>query len=137
MTVPFPTHNPPELGAPLGAYSQMLEVPAGATLFLLSGQTPMREDGSIPADFDEQAEIVWRRISVALGAVGLHCGHICRVVTYLVDPADAARHAKVRARYLGEARPAATGIVVRALFNPAYRLEVEVTAARPPASPAK
>ena len=132
MTLPFQTHNPPELGPPLGAYSQVLEVPAGAGLVLLSGQTPMREDRSVPEDFDEQAELVWSRIRTALGAVGLDCHHICRVVTYLVDAADAPRHARVRARYLGDARPASTGVVVRALFNPAYRLEVEVTAARWP-----
>ncbi|MFO1291661.1 MAG: Rid family hydrolase [Rubrivivax sp.] len=130
----FRTCNPAELGQPLGSYAQVLEVPAGAGLIFLSGQTPMRADGSIPTDFDEQAELVWHRIQVALAAVGLECRHICRVVTYLLDSADASRHARVRARYLGDARPASTGVVVRQLFNPAYRLEVEVTAARPPAS---
>lgn len=134
MTLPFSTCNPPALGQPLGAYSQILEVPAPAGLVFLSGQTPMREDGSIPDDFDEQAEVVWCRIDAALAAVGLDCRHICRVVTYLVDAADAPCHARVRARHLGDARPASTGLVVRALFNPAYRLEVEVTAARPQAA---
>ncbi|XAH24029.1 Rid family hydrolase [Xylophilus sp. GW821-FHT01B05] len=127
----FQHHNPPALGAPLGAYSQVLEVPAGASLVLLSGQTPIAEDGSVPVDFDAQADLVWRRVGLGLAAVGLDYRHICRVVTYLVDGADAPAHARVRARYLGAARPASTGLVVRALFNPAYRLEVEVTAARP------
>lgn len=132
--LPFATHNPPALGAPLGAYAQVLEIPAGASLVFLSGQTPILEDGSVPEGFDAQAERVWERIAIALAAVGLDCRHICRVVTYLVDPADAPAHARVRARYLGAARPASTGLVVRALFQPAYRLEVEVTAARPPAA---
>ncbi|GMV48171.1 MAG: enamine deaminase RidA [Pseudomonadota bacterium] len=132
--LPFRTCNPVELGQPLGSYAQVLEVPAGADLVFLSGQTPIRADGSIPTDFDEQAEVVWRRIEAALAAVGLECRHICRVVTYLLDSADAPRHARIRARYLGDARPASTGVVVQQLFNPAYRLEVEVTAARPPAA---
>ena len=127
--LPFALHNPPALGAPLGAYAQVLEIPAGAALVFLSGQTPILEDGSVPGDFEAQAERVWQRIAMALAAVGLDCRHICRVVTYLVDPADAPAHARVRA-----ARPASTGLVVRALFQPAYRLEVEVTAARPPAA---
>lgn len=131
MTHAFRHHNPPELGAPLGTYSQVLEAPAGSTPLYLSGQTPLRADGSVPTDFEEQADLVWRRIGIALAAAGLDYRHICRVVTYLVDPADAALHARVRARYLGDARPASTGVVVRALFNPAYRLEVEITAARP------
>jgi len=127
-------HNPPALGTPLGAYSQLLEIAPGSAQVFLSGQTPMLEDGSVPADFEAQAERVWQRIAIALAAVGLDCRHICRVVTYLVDAADAPAHARVRARYLGAARPASTGVVVRGLFNPAYRLEVEVTAARPPAA---
>jgi enamine deaminase RidA (YjgF/YER057c/UK114 family) len=131
--LPFALHNPRALGAPLGAYAQVLEIPAGAALVFLSGQTPILEDGSVPEDFEAQAERVWQRIAMALAAVGLDCRHICRVVTYLVDPADAPAHARVRARYLGAARPASTGLVVSALFQPAYRLEVEVTAARAPA----
>jgi enamine deaminase RidA (YjgF/YER057c/UK114 family) len=130
--LPFALHNPRALGAPLGAYAQVLEIPAGAALVFLSGQTPILEDGSVPEDFEAQAERVWQRIALALAAVGLDCRHICRVVTYLVDPADAPAHARVRARYLGAARPASTGLVVSALFQPAYLLEVEVTAARPP-----
>lgn len=129
MTYPFHCHNPPELGAPLGPYSQALTVPAPSQLLLLSGQTPLREDGSIPESFDEQAELVWHRIGLVLAQAGLGYQHICRVVSYLVDPADAPAHARVRMRHLGSARPASTGIVVPRLFNAAYKLEVEVTAA--------
>lgn len=125
------THNPPALGTPLGSYSQVLEAPPGSALVFLSGQTPRREDGSIPERFEEQAEIVWQRIVTALRAVGLDSSHICRVVTYLTDASDAPAHARIRARHLGDARPASTGIVAAALFHPAYRIEVEVTAARP------
>ncbi|QHE84481.1 RidA family protein [Hydrogenophaga sp. BPS33] len=129
MTYPFDCFNPTELGAPLGPYSQALAVPLHSQLLLLSGQTPLRQDGSIPESFDEQAELVWHRIGLALAEAGLGYQHICRVVTYLVDPADAPAHARVRARHLGTARPASTGIVVPRLFNAAYKLEVEVTAA--------
>lgn len=129
MTYPFPCYNPTELGAPLGPYSQGLAVPAHSQLLLLSGQTPLRDDGSIPDTFEEQAELVWHRIGLVLAEAGLAYQHICRVVSYLVDPADAAAHARVRLRHLGTARPASTGIVVPRLFNVAYKLEVEITAA--------
>lgn len=127
----FECINPPELGKPLGPYSQALVVPAGSQLLLLSGQTPLLPDGSVPQGMEAQADLVWRRIGHALREAGLDYVHICRVVTYLIDVADAPAHAKVRAAYLGDARPASTGIVVSQLFNPAYRLEVEVTAAWP------
>ncbi|WP_342132574.1 RidA family protein [Hydrogenophaga sp. OTU3427] len=127
----FDIHNPPELGRPLSAYSHAVEVAAGYRIVYLSGQTPMLLDGSVPPDIETQAEVVWQRIAIALAAAGMDCSHICRVVTYLTDAADAPAHVAVRARYLGDARPASTGLVVKALFNPAYRLEVEVTAAGP------
>lgn len=127
----FRVANPPALGAPLGSYSQVLQVPAGSALVFLSGQTPRREDGSIPDTFDAQAERVWQRIGIALRAAGLDYAHICRVVTYLTHAADAPAHARVRSRYLGDARPASTGVVVSGLFHPDYRIEVEITAAHP------
>lgn len=129
MTYPFQTFNPPELGAPLGPYSQAVVIPAGTQLLQLSGQTPLREDGTIPDSFEEQADLVWRRIGTVLAQAGLDYRHICRVVTYLTDAADAPIHARVRAHYLGTARPASTGLVVPRLFNTAYRLEVDITAA--------
>ncbi len=125
----FTRFNPPELGAPLGPYAQAVATPPGSQLLLLSGQTPLRRDGSVPEGFAEQAELVWRRIGIVLAQAGLGYEHICKVVSYLLDPADAAAHAAIRMRYLGANRPASTGIVVSRLFNPAYRLEVEVTAA--------
>ncbi|MGB3067980.1 MAG: Rid family hydrolase [Ottowia sp.] len=128
---PFQCINPPELGKPLGPYSQGLIVPGGRQLLQLSGQTPLREDGSVPEDMEAQADLVWKRIGIVLREAGLDYLNIFRVVTYLVDAQDAPVHAKVRARYLGSARPASTGIVVSQLFNPAYRLEVDVTAAWP------
>lgn len=131
----FRTTNPPALGEPLGSYSQILEAPAGSALVFLSGQTPRRDDGSIPSDFAQQAELVWQRIATALQAVDLTPAHICRVVTYLTDASDAPTHARIRSHYLGSARPSSTGVVVPALFHPDYRIEVEVTAARPPGSP--
>lgn len=131
----FTRFNPPELGAPLGPYAQAVATPPGSRLLLLSGQTPLHRDGSVPEGFDAQADLVWRRIGIVLAQAGLGYQHICKVVSYLVDPTDAAAHAAVRSRYLGTNRPASTGIVVSRLFNPAYRLEVEVTAAWPPGTP--
>lgn len=128
---PFACINPPELGTPLGPYSQALVLPAGSQLLQLSGQTPLQADGSVPEGMEAQADLVWRRIGIVLRQAGLDYLHICRVVTYLVDPKDAPVHARIRAHYLGAARPASTGLVVAQLFNPAYRLEVDITAAWP------
>lgn len=127
----FQCINPAELGKPLGPYSQALVVPAGSQLLQLSGQTPLLEDGSVPKGFEAQAELVWHRIGVTLREAGLDYVNIYRVVTYLLDPHDAAAHARIRSKYLGSAKPASTGIVVSRLFSPAYLLEVEVAAAWP------
>ncbi|MBS7777279.1 hypothetical protein [Acidovorax sp. CCYZU-2555] len=60
----FQCINPAELGKPLGPYSQALVIPAANQLLQLSGQTPLRADGSVPESFDAQAELVWHRMSV-------------------------------------------------------------------------
>ena len=48
--------NPREVHAPVGPYSHTAVVPAGTELVFVSGQVGMRADGSVPAEFAEQAE---------------------------------------------------------------------------------
>lgn len=60
----FQCINPAELGKPLGPYSQALVIPAASQWLQLSGQTPLRADGSVPEGFEAQAERVWHRMSV-------------------------------------------------------------------------
>jgi enamine deaminase RidA (YjgF/YER057c/UK114 family) len=56
---------------------------------------------------------------------------IVKVTTYLTRPEDFKVHPRIRAQYLGEARPAATALCVTALAAPEFLCEIEVIAAKP------
>jgi 2-iminobutanoate/2-iminopropanoate deaminase len=122
-------HNPPTVPAPLGSYSHGVEVPPNSRLLYVSGQTAVDANGDIPDGIEAQAELVWSRIAAVLAAAHMGIPHICKMTAYLTNSANAAGYARVRAKYLGEHRPAAVGIIVPALFNPKYLVEVEVIAA--------
>lgn len=127
----FKTCNPDSILEPQGPYSHGLEIPPNSRLLFVSGQTAGRKDGSIPTTIEEQAEVVWTRISAVLKSAGMDIGNIVKVNSYLRRREDAPAYARVRARYLGAHRPAMLGLVVTELFRAEYLLEVEVIAAQP------
>jgi len=55
---------------------------------------------------------------------------VVNINVYLTDPADLPVWARVRDEIVGIARPAGTGVIVKALAAPAARVEVTVIAAR-------
>ncbi len=129
----FKIHNPETILEPLGPYSQGVEIPPNSRILFVSGQTAGDRQGHVPAGMAEQSEAVWQRISAVLASAGMGIPDIVKVNSYLRNRADWAEYAAVRARYLGDCRPAALGLVVSDLFRTEYLLEVEVIAARPAA----
>ena len=57
-------------------------------------------------------------------------GDLVRLTTYLIDPRDRAAYMAVRDRFVGSPPPGSTLLVVAALADPRYRIEVEAIAAR-------
>ena len=57
---------------------------------------------------------------------------LVKITQYLTNAADIPAHAKIRARFLGSARPASMLVVVPALVWPQMSIEVEAWAARMP-----
>ena len=49
---------------------------------------------------------------------------------YLLRPSDIAAYAEVRARHLGDARPASLLLIVPSLVRPEFLLEIEACAAK-------
>lgn len=126
----MPVHsiNPETISRPLGAYSQaVLTTGTGRTLHI-AGQIGIREDGSIVSGVKEQAEMAWKNIAGILDAADMDVSNLVKVVTYLIDPADAVALAEARRRYLGNCRPASTVVVVKSLLRPEWLIEIEATA---------
>lgn len=121
---------PDEIAAPVGLYSHAIEVPAGARTLHIAGQVGIHADGGVPSDFQEQAHQAWRNVIAILKAANMGVEDLVHVNHWLIDQGDFEAYAKVRAEYLGDARPAATLMIVKDLVKPEFLVEVGGTAAK-------
>lgn len=122
--------NPPSISAPLGAYTHGIEVPPGARVIHVSGQVGMRPDGRVAEGIEQQLACAWQNILAILAASDMAAGDIVKVTTFLTRPEDFKVHPRVRAQYLGDARPTATAVCVSALAAPEFLCEIEAVAAK-------
>jgi enamine deaminase RidA (YjgF/YER057c/UK114 family) len=122
--------NPPSICAPLGAYTHGIEIPAGARVIHVSGQVGMRPDGRVAEGIEAQLACAWQSILAVLAASDMAAGDIVKVTTFLTRPEDFKVHPRIRAQYLGDARPTATAVCVSALAAPEFLCEIEAIAAK-------
>ena len=126
------THRTHDIGIArrVGAYSDAVEVPHAARWLITSGTPGIDSDGSVPDGITHQAELAWHHVLTMLDRAGMTVEDIVKVTQYLIDASDIADYVSVRTRMLGDARPASMLLVVPALVRPAFRVEVEIVAAR-------
>jgi len=124
------TYNPSTVAAPTGPFSHGVETPTNARWLHISGQIGVAPDGKVPAEFEAQAEQCWRNVKAVLAAAGMGVENLVKCTHFLTRAEDVATYGKVRARQLGEARPASTLRVVSALARPGLRGEVEAGGAK-------
>jgi 2-iminobutanoate/2-iminopropanoate deaminase len=122
--------TPAGIHPPAANYSHATEVPPNARWLYLSGQVGIAPDGTIPDDAAAQAEICFANIGAILREAGMTQADLVRITTYLVDLRDRAACMAVRDRFVGSPPPASTFLVISALANPRYRIEVEAVAAK-------
>lgn len=122
--------NPASISAPLGAYTHGIEIPPGARVIHVSGQVGVRKDGSVAEGIEEQLSCAWQNILAILAAANMDAGDIVKVTTYLTRAEDFKVHPRIRAQYLGDARPTATAVCVTALAAPEFLCEIEAIAAK-------
>ena len=94
----------------------------------MSGTAAQWPDGTVAADAGEQARRCFEIIGAALAELGSGLQDIVRVRVYLVDAADFAEVAAVHGELFGEIRPTNTTVVVAALLDPRWRVEIETEA---------
>ena len=83
---------------------------------------------TISEDVAEQAEQSLKNIEAALWEADAQLSDVVRVRYILPDVRDFEPCWPVLRRYFGEIRPAATMVVVAALLNPNWRIEIEADA---------
>ena len=91
----------------------------------VSGTGPVGADeGSV----EEQTRRVFEIIEQALTRAGGSLGDIVRTRMYLTHAQDWEAVGRVHGELFGKIRPAATMVVVAALLNPSWRIEIEAEA---------
>jgi len=95
---------------------------------LVSGTAPVWPDGSCDPAPEAQAKRCLEIIVEALREAGAGPEHVVRTRMYLVDAADQDSVARAHRAVFSEVRPAATMIVVGALLDPRWKVEIEAEA---------
>ena len=95
---------------------------------LVSGTAPIWPDGRCDPDPLLQARCCLEIIVRALEEAGTRPEDIVRTRTYLVDRADADAVGRAHAEVFGHIRPASTMVVVAALLDPRWKVEMEAEA---------
>jgi 2-iminobutanoate/2-iminopropanoate deaminase len=114
----------------IGAYSDSIEAAPNLRWLITSGTPGLSTTGELPAEITGQAELAWEHIVSMLNQSGMTVSDIVKVTQYLTRPEDIPAYAKVRARFLGQSRPASMLLVIPQLVRPEFLVEVEVIAAK-------
>jgi enamine deaminase RidA (YjgF/YER057c/UK114 family) len=95
---------------------------------IVSGTAPIWPDGSCPQDAGVQAARCFEIALAALAELGGEPADVVRTRMYLTDPALAGVVGDAHRQAVGVAAPAATMLVVAALLDPRWKVEIEVEA---------
>jgi enamine deaminase RidA (YjgF/YER057c/UK114 family) len=91
----------------------------------VSGTGPV---GADTAGIAEQTEQCLTLIAAALTNAGSSIEHVYRTRMYLTQAEDWEAAGRVHGKFFGIIRPAATMVVIAALLDPAWRIEIEAEA---------
>ncbi len=126
------THDPdtvPNLGIP--TFTQGLMVEGVRDWFVLSGQIGLKPDGSLAGrDTESQIRQAFANIAALLADAGLGLDDLVFLRFYLTDPADIPTMRTTRNDFLGSRKVPSTLLVISALANPDWTVEIEAVAAR-------
>jgi enamine deaminase RidA (YjgF/YER057c/UK114 family) len=95
---------------------------------MVSGTAPVWPDGEVDPDAGAQMRRCLEIVTDALAALGARPVDVVRTRTYLTDPLDWAEVGRVHGEVFGDIRPVSTMVVVAALLDPRWKVEVEADA---------
>lgn len=123
-------HNPATVHPPAGKYSHGVEV-SNARFLYVSGQVGAKPDGTTAPGDEAQCDQAWANVKAVLAAAGMGVADIVKLNAYITRADLIPVYRAARDRALGTvAPPASTLVVVAALANPAWVVEIECIAAK-------
>jgi enamine deaminase RidA (YjgF/YER057c/UK114 family) len=109
---------------PIG-FSRALRV---GNLVVVAGTAPVWPDGSCDPDPFVQAKRCLEIISKALQEAGASVEQVVRTRMFLTEAADHEPVGRAHGEVFGSIRPASTMVVVKALLDPRWKVEIEADA---------
>lgn len=95
----------------------------------VAGTAPIPQDGTAPPESAHAQMLLCGSIALeAMGLLGASAADVVRTRMYIVDPADADEVGRAHGALFAEAAPVATMVVVAALLDPRWKVEIEVEA---------
>ena len=95
---------------------------------VVSGTGPVVPAGRCPDEAGDQARRCFEIIAAALAEAGASLDDVVRTRMYITAATHADAVGAVHGEVLGHVRPAATMVVVAALLDPAWKVEIEAEA---------
>ena len=95
---------------------------------LVAGTAPIWPDGSCPEDAGIQARRCLEIMETALVEAGASLGDVVRTRMYITATEDSEAVGLAHGEAFAEARPASTMVVVAALLDPRWKVEMEAEA---------
>jgi len=120
--------SPAAIAPPAANYAHGVVSTGPMRILHTAGTVPVRRDGSVPADLNEQAETVWANLTAILDEAGMAPADVVSVTTYVVAGEDLGTVMAARDRALGGHRAASTLVVVPALARLEWRMEIALVA---------
>ena len=114
----------------IGRYSDAIRVPAGYDQIIVSGTPGLDENGSIPADFADEARLAWRNVAAILEKAGASISDITSIRQYLTREEDIKTYLAVQKQIITH-EPAGMLLVAKAMVWPEIHVEVEAVALVP------
>lgn len=121
---------PDSIAPPAANYAHAVLSTDARTWLHTSGVVPVAPDGTVPADIEEQADVMWANVAAMLLDAGMDSSDVVSVTTYAVVGQDLSPVMGARDRFLDGRRAASTLVTVPALARPEWLVEVAVIAAR-------
>ena len=122
-------HNPLDLYPPYVNYAHAVEVAPNARTLYVSGLNGFEPDGTMPATFGEQAELIWRNLITVLASADMSRTDLVSLRFYLAEAAFDPGNVAILRAHLGEHRAART-VICAQLLEPGWLIELEAIAAK-------
>ena len=95
---------------------------------VVAGTAPVWPDGEVDPDPGAQARRCLKIIGIALAELGAELRHVIRTRMFITDPGYADAVGTAHGEAFAATRPAATMVVVAALLDPRWKVEIEAEA---------